>query len=115
MIRESDAHGGHDGAGGACELQSQRSGSISSSGNPAGDGTVNALQRVDGPPIDRLSVYQINAIVQTCFAHHDLDDARVPYTRGYCEKVFAERDRRSLLIPGKRTVIVGGQPLKQLH
>ena len=76
---------------------------------------VNALHRVEGPPLDRLSLDQIGGIVQTCFAHHDLDDARVPYTRAYCEKVFAERDRRTLAISGQRTVIVGGQPVKQLH
>jgi hypothetical protein len=58
---------------------------------------------------------QIGEIVRTCFAHHDLDDARVPYTRGYCEKVFAERDRRTLPIAGKRTVIVGGEPVKQVQ
>ena len=89
----------------------------SSSGNannPGGLGSVNALHKVEGPPLDRLSIDQIGGIVQTCFAHHDLDDARVPYTRGYCEKVFAERDRRTLPIPGQRTVIVGGQAVKQV-
>jgi hypothetical protein len=44
------------------------------------------LHKVEGPPLDRLSMDQIGGIVQTCFAHHDLDDARVPYTRGYCEQ-----------------------------
>lgn len=83
-------------------------------GDPSALGSVNALHRVEGPPLDRLSMDQIRGIVQTCFAHHDLDDARVPYTRGYCEKVFAERDRRSLLIPGQRTVIVGGHAVKQV-
>ena len=53
-------------------------------------------------------------LIEKAFAHHDLDDPRVPYTRGYCEKVFAERDRRSLPIPGQRTVIVNGQPVKQV-
>jgi hypothetical protein len=83
--------------------------------NPGGLGPINALHRVEGPPLDRLSMNQISGIVQTCFAHHDLDDPRVPYTRGYCEKVFAERDRRTLPIPGKRTVIVGGEPVKQVQ
>ena len=40
---------------------------------------------------------------------------RQPYTRGYCEKVFAERDRRTLTIAGKRTVIVGGESVKQVQ
>lgn len=83
-------------------------------GDPGAMASVNALHRVEGPSLDRLSMDQIGGIVQTCFAHHDLDDARVPYTRGYCEKVFAERDRRSLAIPGKRTVVVGGQPVRQV-
>ena len=83
--------------------------------NPGGLGSVNALHRVEGPALDRLSMDQIGEIVHTCFAHHDLDDARVPYTRGYCEKVFAERDRRTLTIAGKRTVSVGGEPVKQVQ
>lgn len=62
-----------------------------------------ALHKVEGPPIDRLSMDQINAIVQTCFAHHDLDEPQVPYTRVYCEKVFAERDLRTMRAPAKST------------
>ena len=54
---------------------------------------------------------QIEGIVQTCFAHHDLDDARVPYTRTYCEKVFSERDRRSLKTLNKSTVAVATDSL----
>ena len=83
-------------------------------GDPGAIGSANVVHRVEGPPLDRLSMDQIGGIVRTCFAHHDLDDPRVPYTREYCEKVFAERDRRSLTIPGKRTVIVGGQPVRQV-
>jgi hypothetical protein len=75
--------------------------SAANSGAGATDATSGALHKVEGPPIDRLSMGQIEAIVQTCFAHHDLDDARVPYTRTYCEKVFSERDQRSMKIPAK--------------
>src|ERR1035441_6407865 len=77
--------------------------------------TAGALHKVDGPPIDRLSLDQINRIDQTCFLHHDLDDPRVPYTSSYCEKLDQERNRRAMLTPGQRTVIVGGQPVKQLQ
>ena len=90
----------------------------SSSGNvnnPGGLGSVNSLHKVEGPPLDRLSMDQIGGIVQTCFAHHDLDDPRVPYTRGYCEKVDQERNRRAMLTPGQRTVIIGGHSVKQLQ
>jgi hypothetical protein len=71
---------------------------------PAGAGAEGALRRVEGPPIDRLSLDQINGIVQTCFLHHDLDDPRIPYTRHYCERVFSERDRRTLASPGRGAV-----------
>jgi hypothetical protein len=81
--------------------------------NPNAVDGVNALHRVEGPPLDRLTMAQIGVIVNTCFAHHDLDDVRVPYTRAYCERVFAERDRRAP-VPGQRTVIVGGVPVKQV-
>jgi hypothetical protein len=94
-----------------------RSGGSSSSGPGAGGpaSTVGALHKVDGPPIDRLSLDQINRIDQTCFLHRDLDDPRVPYTSSYCEKLDQERNRRAMLTPGQRTVIVGGQPVKQLQ
>ena len=78
-------------------------------------GAVGTPHKVDGPPLDRLSMDQINRIDQTCFLHHDLDDPRVPYTSSYCEKVDQERNRRAMLTPGQRTVIVGGQPVKQLQ
>ena len=75
---------------------------------------VGTLRKVEGPPIDRMSLDQINRIDQTCFLHHDLEDPRVPYTSRYCEKVDQERNRRTMLTPGQRTVIVGGQPVKQV-
>jgi len=81
--------------------------SASMTGSPATGamtgGTAGALRKVEGPAMDRLSMNQIQSIVQTCFAHHDLDDARVPYTRTYCEKVFSERDRRSMRIRPEST------------
>jgi hypothetical protein len=76
---------------------------------------VGTLRKVGGPPIDRLSVDQLNRIEQTCFLYHDLEDPRVPYSSSYCEKVDQERNRRAMLTPGQRTVIVGGQPVKQLQ
>jgi len=81
-----------------------RSGDGPGSGEASGLGTFSVMHKVEGPPIDRLSVDQINAIVQTCLVHHDLDDPRVPYTRRYCEKVFTERDLRSMKTPGKSVV-----------
>jgi hypothetical protein len=72
---------------------------------------VGALHKVEGPPIDRLSMDQVNGIVQSCFAHHDLDGPQVPYTRAYCEKVFAERDLRSMKTPGKSTGNASVDPL----
>jgi hypothetical protein len=81
-----------------------RSASGPASGDAGGSGTLSVMHKVEGPPIDRLSMDQINGVVQTCFVHHDLDDPRVPYTRRYCEKVFAERDLRSMKTPGKSVV-----------
>ena len=92
-----------------------RGGGSSGPGAGVSMSTVSALHTVEGPPIDRLSLDQINRIDQTCFVHHDLQDPRIPYTSSYCEKVDQERNRRDMLTPGRRTVIVGGQPLKQLH
>jgi hypothetical protein len=80
--------------------------------SPSAEGTPH---KVEGPPIDRLSMDQISRIDQTCFLYHDLDDLRVPYTSSYCEKVDQERNRRAMLRPGQRTVIVGGQPVRQLQ
>jgi hypothetical protein len=74
--------------------------------------TEGALHRVEGPPLDRLSLEQIEGIVHTCFLHHDLDDARIPYTRVYCERVFAERDRRTLSVHAKS---VASGALDALH
>jgi hypothetical protein len=76
---------------------------------------VGTPYKVEGPPIDRLSMDQISRIDKTCFLHHDLDDPRVPYTSRYCEKVDQERNRRAMLTPGQRTVIVGGQPVAPLQ
>jgi hypothetical protein len=84
------------GGGGSAPAVSAAGGASGATGATAG-----ALHKVEGPPIDRLSMDQIEGIVQTCFAHHDLDDVRVPYTRAYCEKVFGERDRRSMKMPAK--------------
>lgn len=63
-----------------------------------------ALLKVEGPFVDRLSSDQIERIEKTCLQFHNLDDARVPYTRAYCERVSTERDLRSLRTHGSAPV-----------
>jgi hypothetical protein len=92
--------------------------SRSGSGSPASglsSSAVGTPHKVEGPPIDRLSADQISRIAQTCFLYHDLEDQRLPYTSRYCEKVDQERNRRAMLTPGKRSVIVGGQAVQQVQ